>query len=202
MRKVLLASLLIPGVTILLGCAFAFQASTQGPGANPTFFSAGTLRIPIIQSEGANYLRLVEVTGNLTSSSIESLDSVFLNVSSKPITAYHVVYRVLSGDVVLRESSASFDSRLVPGDLPKDPSTMEQLSFPTGSFSSRTPPNAISIIVDFVEFADGTSSGKNQASGRQVIQAQRVGAQAILRYLRNKYLAGDIPSVEKALGIR
>ena len=167
----------------------------------PSFTFAGP-NIDIVQTEGSKGLRLIEAKGEFSKDDTRSqLSCAFLNASDQQLVAYNITVRVMAGDRILSEKSLTYDSKLVPGDLPKDPSAIVRLTISNLDFPAGVPPTVINVILDYAEYADGSTMGRNLAGGRQLIQGQRTGKYVIMQYLKERFISGDIEAVRKTLGV-
>ena len=101
------------------------------------------------------------------------IDYHVTNVSGKPVNAYAIHHVVLHGNqssegVVLR-NTASADSLLQAGHM--ESAVLEGVVY-------TYPVQSIELILDFVEFADGSAWGTDKFKSAERLSGQRAGAQA------------------------
>ncbi|MGI8784239.1 MAG: hypothetical protein ACR2L2_11395 [Acidobacteriota bacterium] len=152
-----------------------------------------------IRQLGATDLRLVRTDVSKLERTIERANFFFQNQTEKQITAGVFIYNVVVGESIQFSQTEWFDSRLLPGTT----NGTEPLRIVSAEFDDQiqfgTEPSGIQLIVDYVEFSDGSWSGPNARKINEIIKAERRGAQRALGYVSKKYFNGETAEVTKIL---
>lgn len=204
MRKFIVPPLLATCTILLLLIARETTGKSQyrPKGEKKTghyeFSTTGTPPIPITQIGETDKLRLVQASGPSPADFIQESHFVFQNVSGREITAAVFIVQAMRGDESIFQQTEWFDAKIVPGLSP-----VRALGTTTAGFaSSFQPPGAVTsiqILVDFVELADGSQSGKDSYRVSQRIADERRGARKAFDYLNMKLSALGLPAVGEIL---
>ena len=127
---------------------------------------------------------------------IDGFECVLLNNTSKNISATNLTLSFqlasVSGDSV-NDVKTLTSVALIHPDFketyrPITPGTEKLLSLPRGEFGSAI--QAIHVVLDYVEFDDGSTMGPN-TSGNRMVAEIREGATIYKEWLKQKYLKGE-----------
>jgi hypothetical protein len=123
-------------------------------------------------------LRIYSIVAKSANQQQPELIYMVENVSDKPISAYAIRHSVIFGGAnsegVMVRNSNSTSAVLQPGQS-------EQGSLEGESYSEAV--RDINLLVDFVEFTDGTTWGPDKFQTAERLAGQRAGAQAVTEHL-------------------
>ncbi len=107
-----------------------------------------------------------------------TLDYSVVNVSRKPINAYairHIVwFGSMNSEGVTVRNSNSINAVLRPGQ--SEPASLEGEVYPEAV-------QTMKLVIDFVEFTDGTTWGTDKFKSAERLAGQRAGAQNVIDHL-------------------
>ena len=182
----------------------AKQASQQQTAVQPEEVLAlrsGRLAIPLRVVATVNTMRVVNATtDSLTDRSIDDTTFNLMNVSDADIWAAVFVFKGFSEGDPIFERVQWFDSKLISGLSPVKANSPTTITF-TGrqEFSRRI--TETQLIVDVVEFIDGTTAGEDKYKVSRRIADERRGARKAIDHIRYLYSGGKSEEFEKLLGI-
>jgi hypothetical protein len=134
----------------------------------------------LVQKQKNAPLRIVTVNSDSASRSIPHLDLVVMNTSTKPITAYAIRYDVISGKT--RTNGAELSVAMLSRSI-LQPGRSVQTDVGAGENHSDGI-DQIVILVDFVEFGDGSTWGPDSHYSAERLAGQRAGAHEAARLLQ------------------
>jgi hypothetical protein len=174
----------------VLCLAFASKNVAHALISNARSIVNGALfkQIPAVSAPAQSNAPLLisAITVNSASTPLEpKLDYILTNVSGKSITAYAVRHLVLHGgqrsEGVILRTSISINSMLQSG-------LSESASL--GGEALSEPVESIQLIVDFVEFEDGTTWGVDRFKSAERLRGQRAGtreeAERVLKLINER----------------
>ncbi|HEX8456384.1 MAG TPA: hypothetical protein VF656_03600 [Pyrinomonadaceae bacterium] len=176
-------------IITVLTCVSSFAAQS-GDSQQPAQLSLDRVAV---QLQPDAPLRISSVVDNSDDPEAPLVNFVVENVSSKPIQAYWISYDTIAHGVNVRLGSGIN-------------ATSRDLVLPPGKRRATAILNRgkekISLCVDFIEFADGTTWGEDTAKYGESLAGERRGAQAEAERLRKLLEINGLSAVVAAVSER
>lgn len=150
----------------------------------------------LVQKQKNAPLRIVTVNGDSASRSIPHLDLVVMNASTKPITAYAIRYDVITGKT--RTTSVELSAAMLSRSI-LQPGRSVQTDVGAGENHSDGI-DQIVVLVDFVEFEDGSTWGPDTHYSAERLAGQRAGTREAARHLQKTLDSRGPRGVVEAIG--
>ena len=134
----------------------------------------------LVETQEDSPLRISTMVDNTTDPSSPNVSYLLTNTSPKPIRAYAIAHSVAFERA--KEKGVTLSNKVSP-DSVLPPRKSEQASLDGATYSKAI--ESITLIVDFVEFADGTTWGEDEFKSAEKLAGQRSGASAVAEHYLN-----------------